>query len=332
MKKIKRKNNHCLNCGAEFDDSTNYCPRCGQENTNNYQSVKILMGDFLNNYFSFDSRFIRTIPPFLFKPGLITNEFVDGKRLKYAHPIRWYLVISLFHFFFFNLMVNSENSDNNINNRKAIRFNSGNTYNSQEEIDSLLSTPDSLRYSYDDDWQVNEFEYGVMIAMTNVDSFSVAQIYDSLNLDDKPFLERASSTIMIKSFKSKTGELNSYIFEKIPMIMFFILPLYGLLLKVFFYKKGLYIKHLIHSLHIHSLFFFLFTFVWIINLIAPDIANYIIGLALFLITLYITISFKNVYRQKYPIVILKMLGTGILYQILASLVLLIGILISMLFM
>jgi predicted RNA-binding Zn-ribbon protein involved in translation (DUF1610 family) len=332
MKKIKRKSDHCLNCGEEFVSSTNYCPNCGQQNTNNYQSVRTLLSDFFSNYFSVEARMVKTILPFLFQPGKITIDFIEGRRLKFAHPIRWYLVISLFHFFFFNMVVDVDDEESNRNQQKAIRITGDENFDTIEKVDSLLSLPDSIKTKYDDDWQVNDYEYNVMDAMTQADTFSVQQIYDSLALQDKPFLERTSSLIMIKSLKSNAGDLNGYLLEKVPIIMFFILPLYGLLLKAFFYRKGLYIKHLVHSLNIHSFFFFILTLAWILDLIGFNIEDYVIGIAFLISSVYIIISFHRVYQQGYAMVILKIFGIGMLYIIMASIVMIIGVLVSMLFM
>ena len=103
--KIRRKSNHCLNCDSLLDSVYNYCPMCGQENNDNNVSLTTLLQDFFSNYFSFDSRFGKSFKPFLFKPGFLTNMFIEGKRMSYAHPLRLYLIISLFYFFVCSLIV-----------------------------------------------------------------------------------------------------------------------------------------------------------------------------------------------------------------------------------
>ncbi|MBL3655498.1 DUF3667 domain-containing protein [Fulvivirga sediminis] len=97
--RIRRKTSQCPNCGASLDQVYNYCPQCGQENTNNYVSLKTLLGDFFNTYFALDSKFVKTIIPFFFKPGKLTNKYIEGKRAAYSHPLRLYLILSIFFFF-----------------------------------------------------------------------------------------------------------------------------------------------------------------------------------------------------------------------------------------
>ncbi len=119
--KIRRKSNHCLNCDAMLDSVYNYCPMCGQENNDNNVSLATLLQDFFSNYFSFDSRFAKSIKPFLFKPGFLTNMFMEGKRMSYAHPLRLYLIISLFYFFVCSLIVKDmlQDADRQINQASA---------------------------------------------------------------------------------------------------------------------------------------------------------------------------------------------------------------------
>ncbi|MCA6075350.1 DUF3667 domain-containing protein [Fulvivirga sedimenti] len=103
--KIRRKQNNCLNCGASLDSVYNFCPICGQENNDNNVSFGTLINDFFSNYFAFDSRFAKSAVPFLFKPGFLTNRYMEGKRMTYAHPLRVYLIVSLFYFFVCTLVV-----------------------------------------------------------------------------------------------------------------------------------------------------------------------------------------------------------------------------------
>ncbi|MEQ8241766.1 DUF3667 domain-containing protein [Fulvivirga sp.] len=102
--KIRRKSNNCLNCSASLDSVYNYCPICGQENTTSNVSVKTLLGDFFNTYLAVDSKFAKSVKPFFIKPGFLTNQYVEGKRASYAHPIRLYLIISIFYFFIISIV------------------------------------------------------------------------------------------------------------------------------------------------------------------------------------------------------------------------------------
>lgn len=111
--RIRRKTHQCLNCGYTLDNVYNYCPNCGQDNTDNNVSFNTLLGDFFDTYFALDSKFAKTIKPFFFQPGKLTNLYVDGKRASYSHPLRLYLIISLFYFFIFTMVGKQQFKDNN---------------------------------------------------------------------------------------------------------------------------------------------------------------------------------------------------------------------------
>ncbi len=91
----------CLNCNYEVKTENKYCPSCGQENANKRISLRLLLQDAISTAFNFESRVFKTIPLFLFYPGRLTNEFLDGKRVRYMHPFKIYLLSSLLFFFVF---------------------------------------------------------------------------------------------------------------------------------------------------------------------------------------------------------------------------------------
>lgn len=90
---------YCLNCNYEVKTENKYCPSCGQENANKRISLRLLVQDAIATAFNLESRVLKTIPYFLFYPGRLTNEFLEGKRVRYMHPFKIYLLSSLLFFF-----------------------------------------------------------------------------------------------------------------------------------------------------------------------------------------------------------------------------------------
>ena len=86
---------HCANCGAPLDDR--YCGRCGQDS-----HVSLSFGHFLHEFvegmFHVDSSFWRTLRALVTRPGLLTEQYLGGKRRMYSPPFRGYLVISIAYF------------------------------------------------------------------------------------------------------------------------------------------------------------------------------------------------------------------------------------------
>jgi hypothetical protein len=132
--KQRRRNDHCLNCQLKIEPMYNYCPQCGQDNTDNNVGILALLQDLYDDYITFDSRFIKSLKPFIFKPGELTNAFNAGHRIRYIHPVRFYILISLLYFFVFTHVFDFENLPfNNID--KAL----SDTTNTNQ-IDSLIPT------------------------------------------------------------------------------------------------------------------------------------------------------------------------------------------------
>jgi hypothetical protein len=86
---------HCANCGAALADR--YCGRCGQDS-----HVSLSFGHFLHEFvegiFHVDSAFWRTLRALVTRPGLLTEQYLGGKRRTYSPPFRSYLVISIAYF------------------------------------------------------------------------------------------------------------------------------------------------------------------------------------------------------------------------------------------
>jgi hypothetical protein len=95
MNKTAVSPGHCANCGALLADR--YCGRCGQDS-----HVSLSLGHFLHELveglFHVDSRFWRTLRTLFTRPGLITDQYLAGKRNSYSPPFRSYLVISILYF------------------------------------------------------------------------------------------------------------------------------------------------------------------------------------------------------------------------------------------
>lgn len=320
MKK-RRKHKACLNCGELLQQKHNYCPNCGQENTDNQVSIGLLLREFLSNFFSLDSRFGRTFRPFLFNPGKLTIAFNEGRRVLYANPIRWYLVISIFHFFFMAKMF-----EPTIKDKKLRGFMDEMEALSVAEFDSIYNYPDTSKSV---DWPLSNNKMKLIRHLNQEVNLTPDEIMDTLKLDNQPILRRYASKQIIKINQETNASLSTYIMRQIPIIIFFILPVYAFLLKVFFWRKGLYIKHLIHSIHIHSFFFFLLGWVWVLALLIEDFEDFGLGFTLLLTSVYIVISFRRVYCVKYIWSSFRLLIIGLIYSIALIFSLVIGVILSL---
>lgn len=88
----------CLNCGAELLGE--FCHGCGQKKAHPHElGVRHFFGHLLHEITHLDSNKIaRTLKALLFQPGLLTEEYLAGRKGRHINPIRVYLTISALFF------------------------------------------------------------------------------------------------------------------------------------------------------------------------------------------------------------------------------------------
>jgi hypothetical protein len=87
---------HCENCGEELRGR--YCSNCGQAAVNYHRSFRHVVVDVLDSFLNWDSKFLRSLGLLLWKPGWLTNQFLEGRRVRFVHPLRLYLLVSIVFF------------------------------------------------------------------------------------------------------------------------------------------------------------------------------------------------------------------------------------------
>src|SRR5882724_8427496 len=88
---------HCENCGAPLHG--HWCAQCGQPAIDYRRSFRHVIVDVLDSFLNWDSKFFATLGLLISKPWRLTSEFLAGKRVRYLHPLRLYLLASILFFF-----------------------------------------------------------------------------------------------------------------------------------------------------------------------------------------------------------------------------------------
>jgi hypothetical protein len=65
--------------------------------------MRDLVGEWASAVAAFDTRLVRTVWPLVRRPGFLTAEFLAGRRVRYVHPLKLYLAISLVAFLVLSL-------------------------------------------------------------------------------------------------------------------------------------------------------------------------------------------------------------------------------------
>src|SRR6266513_2439243 len=67
--------------------------------------------DALDSFLNFESKFFATIGWLIARPWHLTNQFLAGRRVRYVHPLRLYLLVSILFFFVVNYWAKSIHAD-----------------------------------------------------------------------------------------------------------------------------------------------------------------------------------------------------------------------------
>ena len=148
-----REDKKCQNCNAFV--RKRFCPRCGQENIETRQPFHYLFTHFIEDLVHYDGSFWKTVKHLLLKPGLLTKEYLDGKRKKYVPPVKLYIFVSFFVFFIGGIISNitSDKSDEAKQDSKPKtenNYQAENTNFTQENNDSITYAANDSLYTIND--------------------------------------------------------------------------------------------------------------------------------------------------------------------------------------
>lgn len=321
MKKETIKN--CKNCEQPFKEVYEYCPHCGQKDKDDL-TLGLLFYNTVANYFSFDARFFKSFFPLLFKPGYIAEKFIEGKRLLYLHPAQMYLFIAVVFFFLFSFKVNNQAEEfdkglaDAFNNEVTIDTLSVEAVAKKRISDSILREEARASLKESSIWTgmsekqidslVNDKNFNlkknnINLAGPKVDSLIKInapdiEIYKAMGLEeDSSGLAKRFYAQYLKFLKSKKGSsILQTFYDTVPIAMFFVLPLFALILKLFYFNRGRYSHHLVFSFYYFSFIFTVFSLLVGVNFIV-NIASWINWLIVLSVFIYLVIALKRFYKQ-----------------------------------
>jgi len=320
----------CKNCEKPFESDFNFCPHCGQKSKDEL-TIGVLFYNTISNYFSFDARFFKSFIPLLIKPGYLASKFIEGKRLLYLHPAQMYLFVSVVFFFVFTILTRpmTEKMDNelkktfnkplvsdslkvktqldstDINNiLQPLKDNHKSIGMDEAELnvlDSIIKTDiktdgNDLTFDFDEKKVDSLLEIG---AQDN-------EIYKAMGLkDDTSSFKRRLYGQMLKFYKTRDGgSFLGAVIDSIPLAMFFLLPIFALLLKIFYWRRGTFAHHLVFSFYFFSFLFMLFSMIIGINFIW-DIPDWIDWLIVWSSFFYLYFALKRFYGQGWFVSFIK---------------------------
>ncbi|MFC1777930.1 DUF3667 domain-containing protein [Pseudomonadota bacterium] len=334
----------CLNCGTGLKGP--FCYYCGQPDRNFMRFFPVLLRDLMEDLFDLDSRFMRTIKPLLFKPGRLTRDYMQGRRFRYAPPMRLYIFSSIVFFLLAALLSTDAIQIHSVKNNDGIVHI---TADSEEDLqmveDTLEKLPAQVREQIDIDQTLSEvenaeeaefkfdsedFEFNGEPWDRETNPVDISWLPDWLN--DRINDEIEESPDKAKQINENPNLIIDKVFDILPATMFVLLPVVALIFKFWYlFAKRYYIEHLIFSLHNHSFLFVSLILIFLTNLAATLFSKYgystaatssewlTIAIGIW-IPVYLLISLRVVYQQSWLVTIGKFGLIGFSYLTLLTLV------------
>ena len=89
---------NCRNCETEITEQANFCPNCGQSVKAIVRPWREAFREVTSELLDLDGRMLHSFRLLITRPGLLSYEYIHGRRVSYTSPLRMYLVISLLFF------------------------------------------------------------------------------------------------------------------------------------------------------------------------------------------------------------------------------------------
>jgi hypothetical protein len=326
---------NCENCGAPMAGP--FCAQCGQHAVDYRRSFRHVIGDVLDSFLNWDSKFFATIAWLITRPWHLTNQFLAGRRVRYVHPLRVYLLVSILFFFVVNYWAKSIHADPSklsAEDRADVAADLNDPdippqvkARVRRALDGKGPTQPIAQTSPSPETAVTPQSLASASPSPSVTSPSPSGDFGPLVQFDKPPSDPFEKWLEQRA-KEKMGEHGSKmalfiatLFSNLPYMMLCCIPLFAFVLKVLYVRKRIfYIDHLVYALHIHSFAYLAIMLIVLITLglnraIPGIFAGWIIAALWITFAAQIFLSIRRVYRQGWFFTIFKFFVGGFVYLI-----------------
>ena len=289
----------CPNCDRILHGQ--YCSFCGQNQKGVDRHFLTLLNEAFEGLFSLQSKSWRTTFYLFFKPGFLTLEHFKNRRARYITPLRLYLITSIC-FFLVLSMITFFSADSPVTfSQKADA-----ELVQDPSLESSTKTPDAQSSS-------DNLPDNSSTSLQHVDEKSKPNI--ELNV---PFLgpdaekkarnalqQKLDNAVNIVSERPKL--LVSKIIDSSPPVVILLLPIFALVLKLFYLGSNrYYAQYLVLALNNHSFLFAALTLIVLVpKVLSQTYETIFTTLAWSWVWLYMVFSLKRVFEQNWKLTILK---------------------------
>ncbi|MGC4047822.1 MAG: DUF3667 domain-containing protein [Armatimonas sp.] len=237
----------CRNCGSP--DVQQWCPVCGQENIPSAMPIREILFGFLDELLKFDAKIWITLKKLITRPGLLTNEYLMGHRVRYVAPVKLYLAISFVTFFVLTLFPqnktnteeNSGSFQNGLTLAQGILPMRSNNPSSDTDSEETKGLPESFKLDTHRKEGESDGDYKKRVEAAKKHADSCADVAKII----------ARSEAATREEVRRNTQRDAWISGNQTTLSLLSVPLYALLLGGLLRKdtKRLYVEHMIFALH-----------------------------------------------------------------------------------
>lgn len=90
-------NDVCPNCAAAL--TGRYCADCGQKRIDEHEySLRHFVAHSLHDLTHLDAKILGSIVPLVATPGLVTRDYLEGRRGRYLRPLQTFIILNVIFF------------------------------------------------------------------------------------------------------------------------------------------------------------------------------------------------------------------------------------------
>jgi hypothetical protein len=252
----------CPNCGAVV--SGNFCHDCGQETVLHPPSTREFLHEFIGHYVALEGKLWKSLLLLLFRPGQLTLEYINGRRVRYIQPLRLYLTFSLIFF-------------------AVVKFTGHDDVMADNEADAPPAAT-APAATVKKGRMVREDKPGEIAEGT-------AELRQGIGNVNAHWGEQADRFARM-SPEERDKVMRTAFSSYVPYAVFLMMPLFALYLKILYLGSGRrYGEHLLFALHVNGFAFLALTLLMIV----PDMFGIVSFLLWLWLLLYTPVAMRRVY-------------------------------------
>jgi hypothetical protein len=251
-----------------------FCPRCGQRNAERLVSVRRIVRETLDDQFALNGALPRTLAALFLRPGFLTEEYTAGRIARYVAPFRLYLLASIIFFVFVSWVTDAD---------RVVR-----------------NAAPALRQ-----WQARHPGETPKVVDLKIDTVGAPAWTRPLS---RRILRQQDEVNALGPVEGLRVQLRSFQ-ANAPRAAFLLVPAFALLLHLLYLpQRRLYVEHFVFALHVQA-----FAFVVLAaGLAMPSVPSRNFVLTALLMG-YLLLAMKRVYRQRWPVTLLKYAAVLVAY-------------------